>query len=177
MWLAGGVSEEDRLDAAATRRVLRRTAGLLRPYRRQSAVASVAIVGYVLTQLAGPFIVRIAIDRGVVAGRESVLWAAVANLDRVALRPEVVDLGAVGRVVVDDDQHVQPIPSDCLHLRQGHHGATIPERGHRQPVRAGNRRPDGTRQPQPDRLERLGEDKALGIGHAQVHRRIAHEVA
>jgi len=84
MWLAGGVAEEDRLDGAATRRVLRRTALLLRPYRRQLLVAVAAIVGYVLTQLAGPFMVRLAIDRGVVAGDEGNLWLAVAGYGVVA---------------------------------------------------------------------------------------------
>ncbi len=85
MWLAGGVAEQDRLDAAATRRVVRRTAWMLRPYRRLTVVAFVTIVGYVLTQLAGPYLVRIAIDHGVVARRESVLWACVAGYGVVAV--------------------------------------------------------------------------------------------
>ncbi|MGD9749950.1 MAG: ABC transporter ATP-binding protein [Acidimicrobiia bacterium] len=108
MWLAGGVSEEDRLDSAATRRVLRRTAALLGPYRRQALVALAAIVGYVLTQLAGPFIVRIAIDRGVVAGREGVLWASVAAYGAVALlnyalaRRQVRAVGSLGEGFLRD---------------------------------------------------------------------------
>ncbi len=108
MWLAGGVAEEDRLDAHGTRRVLRRTAGLLRPYRRQTVVAVVAIVGFVLTQLAGPFIVRVAIDVAVVGGRESMLWAAVAAYGVVAVlnyllaRRQVVAVGSLGEGFLRD---------------------------------------------------------------------------
>ena len=47
MWLSGGVADEDRLDRDATRKVLRRTVGLLRPYRRQTLTAVFAVVGYV----------------------------------------------------------------------------------------------------------------------------------
>lgn len=108
MWLSGGVAEEDRLDAAATRRVLRRTLGLLRPYRRQTVVAVLAIVGFVLTQLAGPYIVRIAIDHGVTGGREPVLWAAVgayaavAGLNYVLARRQVAAVGSLGEGFLRD---------------------------------------------------------------------------
>ena len=108
MWLSGGVAEQDRLDAAATRRVLRRTVGLLRPYRRQTVVAVLAIVGFVLTQLAGPYIVRIAIDHGVTGGREPVLWAAVgayavvAGLNYVLARRQVAAVGSLGEGFLRD---------------------------------------------------------------------------
>lgn len=108
MWLAGGVADEDRLDAAATRRVLRRTAGLLAPYRRQTALAVLTIVGYVLTQLAGPFLVRIAIDHGVVTRREPVLWAAVGAYGVVAManyafaRRQIVAVGSLGEGFLRD---------------------------------------------------------------------------
>ena len=95
----------------------------------------------------------------------------------MAVRPEVVDLGAVRRVVVDHDQHPQPEARHRLELRQRHHRAAVAERRHGQPVRPGHRRADGAGQPQPDRLKRLGEDEALRVRHPQVHRRVAHEVA
>lgn len=108
MWLAGGVAEEDRLDRAATRQVVRRTAALLAPYRRQSVGAIVAIVGYVLTQLAGPYLVRVAIDHGIVTGRSSVLWAAVgaygavAVLNYVLARRQVIAVGSLGEGFLRD---------------------------------------------------------------------------
>ncbi len=108
MWLAGGVAEEDRLDAAATARVVRRTARMLRPYRRLTVVALLTIVGYVLTQLAGPYIVRIAIDRGVVARRERVLWIAVAayavsaGANYVLARRQIRAIGTLGEGFLRD---------------------------------------------------------------------------
>ena len=45
MWMQGGVSEEDRLDAGEAGQLLRRTARMLRPQRRRvaGALAMVAI--------------------------------------------------------------------------------------------------------------------------------------
>ena len=108
MWLSGGVADEDRLDRDATRRVLRRTAGLLRPYRRQTLTALFAIVGYVLTQLAGPYLVRVAIDHGVIAGRERVLWLSVAGYGAVAGvnyllgRRQIMAIGSLGEGFLRD---------------------------------------------------------------------------
>jgi ATP-binding cassette, subfamily B, bacterial len=108
MWLAGGVAEDERLDGPATRQVVRRTAAMLRPYRRLTVLALITIVGYVLTQLAGPYLVRVAIDDGVVARRESVIWFAVAGYAVVAAlnyglaRRQIQAIGTLGEGFLRD---------------------------------------------------------------------------
>jgi ATP-binding cassette subfamily B protein len=79
MWLGGAVAPEDRLDRRRTGRVLRRTASMLVPYRRQIAVAALLVVGSAVCTLAGPTLVRYAIDDGLSAGRSGPLNAAVAG--------------------------------------------------------------------------------------------------
>ncbi|MDH4075567.1 MAG: ABC transporter ATP-binding protein/permease [Acidimicrobiia bacterium] len=108
MWIVGGVSEEDKLDAAATRHVLRRTAALLGPQRRLLVVAVVMVTGYVATQLAGPYLVRVAIDHGVVERREGVIWASVIAYAAVAganwwfARRQIRAIGGLGESFLRD---------------------------------------------------------------------------
>lgn len=108
MWIAGGVADDERLDAAATRHVIRRTAALLRPHRKLVAMAAAMAVGYVGTQLAGPYLVRIAIDHGVVERRENVIWAAVAGYAAVAVlnyvfaRRQILAIGTLGESFLRD---------------------------------------------------------------------------
>ena len=45
--------------------VRRRTAALLRPYRAQIGIAAGGIVGATLITIAGPFLVKYAIDNGI----------------------------------------------------------------------------------------------------------------
>ncbi|MEL0074821.1 MAG: hypothetical protein VW708_01735, partial [Ilumatobacter sp.] len=65
MWGGGAVAPEDRLDAAATRRVVRRAARLGRPFR----VTVLAAVGFVAmatsATIVGPLLVRHGIDSGI----------------------------------------------------------------------------------------------------------------
>lgn len=77
MWIQGGVDEHDRLDARAARRVLRRSARFLGPYRKPVALAAVVVVGWTLTVLAGPWLVRFGIDRGLTPRNAGALNAAV----------------------------------------------------------------------------------------------------
>jgi ATP-binding cassette subfamily B protein len=65
MWLAGGVDADSRLDATAARHLLVRTFKMLRPYRRQMALAAVVVVLWTTTTLAGPFLVKRGIDLGI----------------------------------------------------------------------------------------------------------------
>ena len=58
---------------------------LTRPYRRQLAVGLALVVIDTLASLAGPALVRLGIDRGVVAGSERALWGASAAFLAVAL--------------------------------------------------------------------------------------------
>ena len=99
------------------------------------------------------------------------------ELDRVAVRAEVVDLRAVGGVVVDHDEHRQPQAGERLELGQRHQRAAVAEAGDGQAVRPRDGGAHAAGQAEADRLERLREHEAGRIGDAQVHRREAHEVA
>ena len=52
------------------------------------------------------------------AERGEVRLGKLDDVERVAVRPEVVHLGAVGGIVVDHDQHAQAQPRDGLEVRQ-----------------------------------------------------------
>ncbi|HEY8527769.1 MAG TPA: ABC transporter ATP-binding protein [Acidimicrobiales bacterium] len=79
MWAAAGVSEEDKLDAESARRVLRRTARLLRPDAGRVAVALLTVILWTATVLAGPYLVRMGIDQGIKEGDAGTLNLAVAG--------------------------------------------------------------------------------------------------
>src|SRR5581483_6339651 len=64
-WMRGAaVDEDDKLSAEEARRVMRRAFRMLRPYRLEVAVAVVVMVVWTLCTLAGPFLLRYAIDHG-----------------------------------------------------------------------------------------------------------------
>jgi ATP-binding cassette subfamily B protein len=73
-----GVGEDDQLGAAGTGRVLTRTAGMLRPYRLPGLVAGTMLVSWTLLTLAGPLLVRRAIDLGLRTGDRDELYLSVA---------------------------------------------------------------------------------------------------
>jgi ATP-binding cassette, subfamily B, bacterial len=85
MWMASGVSDEDKLDRAAARRVLRRTARMLRPQARRVAGALAMVVLWTATVLAGPWLVRYGIDHGINKGDAGALNTAVAGYIVVAV--------------------------------------------------------------------------------------------
>jgi ATP-binding cassette subfamily B protein len=78
MRLAAGVSADERLDAVAATRVLRRSAQLLRPHRRRVVGSMVMVVLWTATVLAGPYLVRVGIDQGIKGRSAAALNAAVA---------------------------------------------------------------------------------------------------
>ncbi len=84
MWMAGGVDDGDRLDAEAAKHLLRRAAQMLRPYRRQCAIALAMVVVWTAMTLAGPFLVRHGIDHGIKAEDGGALDIAVAGYVLVA---------------------------------------------------------------------------------------------
>ena len=110
-------------------------------------------------------------DLGEVGGREP------DGAQRMPVRAEMMHLGPVRLVVVDHDQHGQAEPDDGFQLADAHQRAAVAERGHGQPVRPRDRRPDSGAEPEPDRLVGLGEAEAVRVRHRQVHARVAHEVA
>ncbi len=86
---------EETLTREDARRVLRRLAPLLRPYRTQIIAATVLLVSQTACLLAGPALVRYGIDHGLRAGN-------AANLNRAAITYLVIAfVGAyLGRAVI-----------------------------------------------------------------------------
>ena len=92
---ANPVDDETRLDRAAAHQVLRRMWRMLRPYRRQIVLATVVLVLQTACLLAGPMLVRVGVDDGLV-GKDG------AALNRAAFAYLIVAiLGLVfGRSVI-----------------------------------------------------------------------------
>ncbi|MGA0879406.1 MAG: ABC transporter ATP-binding protein, partial [Ilumatobacteraceae bacterium] len=77
MWTIGAISDEDRLDRVETGRVLRRAFAMARAQRPLFVLALGYIVVSTLVTLAGPTIVRYAIDHGITDGDTGTLNAMV----------------------------------------------------------------------------------------------------
>jgi ATP-binding cassette subfamily B protein len=80
-----GVEPDARLDRRQARRVLRRAARMLRPYRREVAGAWALVVVSTAAVLAGPLLLRYGIDHGIKPGDGGALNAAVAAYVVVAV--------------------------------------------------------------------------------------------
>jgi ATP-binding cassette subfamily B protein len=108
MWGEAGVTEDDQLDAEQAKRLLRRAARMLGPYRRQVIVAVGLIVLWTASILAGPFFVKFGIDRGITAGDPRALNIAVGGYVVVAVgsyfvyRAQVMIVGRVGEGFLRD---------------------------------------------------------------------------
>jgi ATP-binding cassette subfamily B protein len=102
MWMQGGVSDDDRLDAGEARRVVRRTARMLRPQRRRVLGALAMVVLWTATVLAGPYLVKYGIDQGITDGDVGKLNLAIAGYVVVAVlayvtnRQQIVLISRVG---------------------------------------------------------------------------------
>lgn len=79
-----GVDPDAKLDRRQARRVLRRAAEMLRPYRREVAGACALVVVSTGAVLAGPLLLRYGIDHGIKPGDGGALNAAVAAYVAVA---------------------------------------------------------------------------------------------
>lgn len=77
MFRMGGVTDDDKLDAEATRRVLRRALRMGAPFKKTVFAALGFVVVSTLGILLGPVIVRHGIDRGIEPGDRDVLRNAV----------------------------------------------------------------------------------------------------
>src|SRR5215213_9623211 len=110
-------------------------------------------------------------ERGEVGLREA------CQLYRPSHGAEVVDLRAVGRVVVHDDEHRQPVTGGRLQLPQGHEGSAVPHGGDGEPLRPRDRGPYAARESQPHRLESVGEHEPLLVRYLQIHRRVTEKMA
>ena len=108
MWMQGGVDEGDKLDIDAARNVLRRAFSMLGPYRRAVFGAMAMVTVWTATTLAGPFLVRHGIDRGIKPGDAGALNAAVVGYVVVALisyvtyRYQVLLISRIGEAFLRD---------------------------------------------------------------------------
>jgi ATP-binding cassette, subfamily B, bacterial len=106
--IPAGVDEADKLDVEQAKHVLRRAARMMRPYRAKVYTAVGLIALYTVCILAGPYLVRWAIDDGITAGRASVLntaiglYVAVALVHYAAQRTAIVTLARVGESYLRD---------------------------------------------------------------------------
>ena len=108
MWFAGGTDEAEKLDREATGKVLRRTLARVRPYRAQAFRAGILLVLFAMTSLAGPLLVRRAIDDGLTvedrgALNESIIaYVVVAVVAYVSYRLAIATLARVGENFLRD---------------------------------------------------------------------------
>ena len=108
MWSMAAVDDDDRLDRAQAVHVLRRAGRMLRPYRREMWAGGGLIIISTLSVLAGPFLVRYAIDHGITPGDSAALnlavagYAAVALIAFVVLRLQVMLIGRIGEGFLRD---------------------------------------------------------------------------
>lgn len=79
------VDADAKLDRRQATQVLRRAAKMLRPYRREVIGAGVLVTVSTLCVLAGPFLLKVGIDRGISPGNLKVLDIAVAAYVAVAV--------------------------------------------------------------------------------------------
>lgn len=107
-WLAGGVDESEKLDLDSTKRVLLRTGRLIGPYRSLALRALGLLILWTGTILAGPLLVRRAIDDGIRAGDRTALNTSVvgylfaAALGYVVYRWAIITLARVGENFLRD---------------------------------------------------------------------------
>ncbi len=108
MWGGGAVSEEDRLDRDETRRLLTRVGYMLRPYRRPVIIAGLLVVVWTVTVVAGPLIVRYAIDNGLSQGEVGplniaiVAYLVVAVVAYAVARLQIMSIGRIGEGFLRD---------------------------------------------------------------------------
>lgn len=108
MWRSAGVSAEDKLDAEKAKRLLRRTARMLRPHRRAVAGALGMVILWTTTVLAGPWLVRYGIDDGIKADDTGALnravgaYVVVAALAYLTNRMQIRLISTVGEQFLRD---------------------------------------------------------------------------
>jgi ATP-binding cassette subfamily B protein len=108
MWHMAGVDEADKLDRKKAAKVMRRSVGLLGPYKRQTAGAVLLITFWTFTILAGPFFVKYGIDQGIVKHDGGVLDRAVVGYIAVAViayfvyRAQIMLVGKIGEGFLRD---------------------------------------------------------------------------
>jgi ATP-binding cassette, subfamily B, bacterial len=106
--MPAGVDEADKLDAEQAKHVIRRAAQMMRPYRRRVTLSVLFIALYTSSILAGPYLVKWAIDSGISKGDASVLNMAIVGYIGVAIvaywsqRTAILSLATVGENFLRD---------------------------------------------------------------------------
>jgi ATP-binding cassette subfamily B protein len=65
-WNQGEIEDEDRVDAAEAGRIVKRTWRMMRPYRGELILALIVLIGFTATTVAGPLVVRYAINHALI---------------------------------------------------------------------------------------------------------------
>ena len=78
MWAANAIADEDKLDRETARRVIRRSWQFAQPYHRTIRITLALVTLWTATSLAGPVIVKIGIDEGLIKHHARSLNGAVA---------------------------------------------------------------------------------------------------
>ncbi len=91
MWSMSAVGDEDKLDARQARQVMRRAGRMLGPYRRTFRLAMGLVVIYTLTTLAGPYLLKFGIDKGIKRHDAGALNGAVMAYVVIAIVAYVVN--------------------------------------------------------------------------------------
>ncbi len=108
MWGSGAVTEEDRLDREEARRLLTRVMYMLRPYRKLVIRTGILVVVWTMTVVAGPLIVRFAIDHGLAKGNSAALnksivaYLLVAVVAYLVARLQIMGVGRIGEGFLRD---------------------------------------------------------------------------
>ena len=101
---------ETQLSRGEARHVLRRTAGLLRPYRRAAALSALQMVAYTLCLLSGPVIVGIVIDDALPPRHHDLHVVVVGGISYLVLallmgffeRAQIMSVNKVGEAFLRD---------------------------------------------------------------------------
>ncbi len=109
-WNQGAVEDEDRVDVAEAGRIVKRTFRMMRPYRAGMFLAFVVLVGFTLMTVAGPLIVRYAINHGLTPGHfdkrvvvvSALVYLVVAISMGLLERGQIVLVNKVGESFLRD---------------------------------------------------------------------------
>ncbi|HZQ84950.1 MAG TPA: ABC transporter ATP-binding protein [Acidimicrobiales bacterium] len=104
------MDEDDKLSAEEARRVMRRAFRMLRPYRVEVLMAVTVMIVWTLCTLAGPFLLRYAIDHGLlkspvrvsVLDKAAIAFIAIAFITLVASRLQILLVTRVGEKFLRD---------------------------------------------------------------------------
>src|SRR5579875_2570128 len=99
-WSQGAIEDEDRVDAAEAGRIIKRTWRMTKPYRAGLMLALVVLVGYTATTVAGPLVVRYAIDHALIPHHFDKLVIAVSM--GILERSQIILVNRVGESFLRD---------------------------------------------------------------------------